>query len=333
MITLKERLSLLERLGEYLRDDKEWSEVKNKARQENGWFTESFTDLAVSNIITEFLDAGKLKEWIKDYDVPEIRSNPKLLGIVMAGNIPLVGFHEFLCGFVSGHNMLIKRSSKDGVLITHIVDQLAKWDERTNETVVFSEQLKKCDAYIATGSNNTGRYFEYYFKNYANIIRKNRTSVAVLTGKETADELDKLSDDLLLYFGLGCRSVSKIYAPASYNFEPLLNALNKYKWMEDHQKLKNNYDYNLSLLLLNHQYYMTNGTVLLVENEGLFSPISQVHYEYYDTTIPDDLLTKYSDKIQCVIGSDYTRFGKAQSPALSDYADGVDTMQFLSGIN
>ena len=253
MITLAERLNLLAKLKQYIQQDETWLTVKERANLENGWFVEQFTDLAVSNIVSEYLDADKLAAWIEQYQVPNIRSNPKKLGIVMAGNIPLVGFHDFLCGFVNGHKLFIKRSSKDSVLITHIVNKLAEWDQRINESVFFSDQLKGCEAYIATGSNNSGRYFEYYFRNYRSIIRKNRTSVAILTGKETSTDLENLADDMMLYFGLGCRNVSKIYIPESYDFVPLLNALNKYQWMDDHQKLKNNYDYHLSLLLLNNK--------------------------------------------------------------------------------
>ncbi len=331
MITLAGRLNLLTQLKQYIQQDGAWNAVKERANLENGWFVEQFTDLAISNIVNEYLDAEKLAAWVKQYEVPDIRPNQKTLGIVMAGNIPLVGFHDFLCGFVSGHKLLIKRSSKDSVLITHIVNKLAEWDERINDTVVFSEQLKGCDVYIATGSNNSGRYFEYYFRNYPSIIRKNRTSVAILTGAETTADLENLADDMMLYFGLGCRNVSKIYVPESFDFVPLLSAINKYQWMDDHQKLKNNYDYNLSLLLLNNKYYMTNGVVLLVENPSLFSPISQVNIEYFDKLPPSDFAL-YRNEIQCIVGHHHVPFGKAQSPSLADYSDGVDTMRFLGSL-
>jgi hypothetical protein len=331
MITLGQRLSLLAKLKQYIQQDETWNTVKERANLENGWFVEQFTDHAVSNIVSEYLDTDKLAAWVKQYEVPDITTNPKTLGIVMAGNIPLVGFHDFLCGFVTGHKLFIKRSSKDSVLITHIVNKLAEWDARINDSVVFSDQLKGCDAYIATGSNNSGRYFEYYFRNYRSIIRKNRTSIAIITGNETTNDLENLADDMMLYFGLGCRNVSKLYIPESYDFVPLLNAINKYQWMDDHQKLKNNYDYHLSLLLLNNKYYMTNGVVLLVENPSLFSPISQVNIEYFEKEPPVDF-SLYSNEIQCIVGHHHIPFGKAQSPSLTDYADGIDTMQFLGSL-
>lgn len=330
MITLYEKLDLLERLRVDLQHNEEWNLIKTRAFEENGWFVAPFTDLAIANIINEFLDAGKLANWIKSYGIPANRTTPKTIGLVMAGNIPLVGFHDFLCGFLSGHKLLVKPSSKDNALIRHVVKKLAEWDERINEAVVFAERLKNCDAYIATGSNNSGRYFEYYFRNYPSIIRKNRTSVAVLSGSERSTDLQNLADDMLLYFGLGCRNVSKIYVPRDYDFIPLLHAMDKYMWMEDHSKFKNNYDYNLSLHILNHQYYMTNGTVLLVENPFIFSPISQVNFEFYDDNAPTDLSLKFADQIQCVAGSADMTFGKAQFPSLTDYADGVDTLKFLS---
>jgi hypothetical protein len=333
MITLEQRIDLLVQLGHYLQHDPEWAIAKANAKSENAWFVEPFIELASVNVINEFLDARKLSQWVAGYNIRQTQGTPKKVGLVMAGNIPLVGFHDFLCGFISGHTLIIKPSSKDRVLIKQIIKKLSEWDHRVAESVVFAERLKGCDAYIATGSNNSGRYFEYYFRNYPSIIRKNRTSVAILTGNETNDDLDKLADDMLLYFGFGCRNVSKIYVPRNYDFIPLLNALDKYKWMEDHSKFKNNYDYNLSLYILNHQYYMTNGTVLLIENAPVFSPISQINFEYYDGKAPTDLLVKFADQIQCIIGNGYTPFGRAQSPALSDYADGVDTMHFLFGLS
>ena len=193
--------------------------------------------------------------------------------------------------------------------------------------------LKGCDAYIATGSNNSARYFDYYFSKYPHIIRRNRTSVAILTGYESAAELDKLADDVNLYYGLGCRNVTKIYVPENYDFVPLLASFKKYIDFADHNKYKNNYDYQLAILLLNNKYYMTNGAILLVENEAFFSAISQLHYEFYTgdpATISAGL--QNNRDIQCVIGNGYINFGQAQSPGLADFADGVDTMGFLLGL-
>jgi len=248
----------------------------------------------------------------------------------MAGNIPLVGFHDFLCVFISGHKALIKPSSKDQVLIKHLIDKLGDWDEETKSLVSFSDMLKGCDAYIATGSNNSSRYFDYYFGKYPNIIRRNRTSVAILTGEETKEELGKLADDVYQYFGLGCRNVTKIYVPKDYDFIPLLESFKKYNYLADHFKYKNNYDYNLALHLLNKKYYMTNDSILLIEEPAIFSPISQLNYEFYSDN--DDLAEKSApvQDLQCVVGKGFIAFGQAQSPAITDYADGIDTLAFLS---
>lgn len=331
---LKQRKELLVRLGEYiLGNDEEWKVAKHRAYQNNNWFIMEFTDLAVQSIAHNYLQPHQIDQLIEKYHLSQENKHPRKVGIVMAGNIPLVGFHDFLCVFLSGHIAYIKPSSKDDVLIKHLVKKLAEWNPETSDTVVISEMLRGCDAYIATGSNNSGRYFEVYFQKYPHIIRKNRTSVAVLNGQETPDELSKLADDVYLYFGLGCRNVTKLYVPEGYDFIPLLNAFNKYDYLINHNKYKNNYDYNLAVHILNNKYYMTNGSILLVEDTSPFSPIGQVHYEFY--TNKEDVQKKLhdNDSIQCVIGDESTGFGKVQQPQICDFADGVDTMQFLINLS
>ena len=192
--------------------------------------------------------------------------------------------------------------------------------------------LKGCDAYIATGSNNSARYFEYYFNKYPNIIRRNRTSVAILDGNETKQELEKLADDIYLYFGLGCRNVTKIYAPEQYDFVPLIEALKKYNYLINHNKYKNNFDYQLAILIINKKYYMTDGTVILTENNGVFSPISVLHFEYYKNRESVIELLSTNNDIQCIIGRQETPFGRAQQPSLNEYADGIDSMKFLCSL-
>ncbi len=333
-MNLQQRINLLLQLGNYFKDnDAEWTSIREKAKRENGWFTELFTGLAIDNICNAFLDAGKLGAFGAAYAVPSEQTHPKTIGLVMAGNIPLVGFHDWLCIFLSGHRALVKTSSKDSVLIKHIISKMATWDPEAGNQTRFSEMLKGCDAYIATGSNNSARYFEYYFSKYPSIIRRNRTSVAILDGKETEEDLDKLADDVHLYYGLGCRNVTKIWVPAGYDFVPMLNAFKKYSDFADHNKYKNNYDYQLAIALLNNQYYMTNGSVLLIENESVFSPISQLNYSYYSNNLSGIVAgLQNNNDIQCVIGNGWLPFGKAQSPALTDFADGVDTMEFLGGV-
>jgi len=328
-MNLQHRIELMKKLGDYLQtNDPEWQETKQQAYQKNPWFTIDFIDIAVKNIVEQFLQEGLLLEWTKHYHLDDniIQKN---IGIVMAGNIPLVGFHDFLCVFISGHRQTIKLSSKDDVLLKFLVKKLYSMDIEIQNLVSFAEMLKGCDAYIATGSNNTAIYFKQYFDKYPNIIRYNKTSVAVLSGDESIEELDNLSDDIHLYFGLGCRNVTKLFVPKDYDFIPLLGSFDRYKYFRDHHKYTNNYDYQLSIMLLNKVYYMTNGSTLLMENPAAFSAISTVNYEYYDDeeTLKTDI--KNRDDIQCVTGKGFIDFGKAQEPGLFSYADGVDTMQFL----
>lgn len=328
---LAERIDLMAALGEYLQsNNSDWQAAKQKAFEKNAWFIPEFIDHAVKNLISEYLQKDKLESWTKSYFLDD-NITPKNVGIVMAGNIPLVGFHDFLCAFISGHWQTIKLSSKDDVLLKHIADKLFQWKPALQDSIQFAETLKGCDAYIATGSNNTSRYFDYYFGRYPNIIRRNRTSVAIITGNERAEELENLADDIQLYFGLGCRNVTKICVPEGYDFIPLLTALKKYTYFSDHTKYKNNYDYNLALLIMNNIYYMTNESILLVQSEQPFSPISQLNFSFYTDVnkIKEDL--KNNQDIQAVIG-DKISFGKAQQPSLNSYADGIDTIQFLLSV-
>lgn len=333
-MNLQQRIDLLSRLGEYIQsDNNEWQQAKEKASRENGWFIPEFIELSVRNIAMTFLQKEALIKWAAKYKLIHLQAQhekPKIVGIVMAGNIPLVGFHDMLCAFITGHTAHIKASSKDEVLIKHLVDVMATWNEEVNDMIIFSEMLKGCDAYIATGSNNSAGYFEYYFAKYPHIIRRNRTSVAILTGDETNEELDRLADDVYLYFGLGCRNVTKLYIPEGYDFIPLLTAFKKYNYLADHHKYKNNYDYNLAILLLNKKFYMSNESILLAEEASLFSPISQLNYEFYTDWDRLTISLKQNENLQCIAGKGFIPFGETQKPSLYDYADGVDTMQFLT---
>jgi len=325
---LQTRTDLLCRLGDHIRENgSEWQAVKERAGWENPWFIPEFVELATTAIARDFLKREKLIPWAGAYKVPATQIHPKTVGIVMAGNIPLVGFHDFLATFISGHRQLIKLSTKDQVLLKHLVEKLTEWNPTVAEYVSFSEMLKGCNAYIATGSNNSARYFEFYFNKYPHIIRRNRTSIAILNGKETRVELGNLADDVYQYFGLGCRNVTKIYVPQDYDFTLLLDVFRKYDHLIDFHKYKNNYDYQLAILILNKQYFMSNGSILLAENKSLFSPISQLHYEHYkeEPNTPNEI----KDQVQCVIGRKGIEFGMAQQPGLADYADGSDTLQFL----
>lgn len=330
---LQERISVLVKVGEFIQSNApEWQNVKEKAYRANQWFIPAFIDRSCTNIVNSYLQKEKLEAWAASYDLPEENRSPKKVGLVMAGNIPLVGFYDMLCIFLSGHYQVIKPSSKDDVLIKFLAEKMYAFNPAVKEHITFAERLNGCEAYIATGSNNTGRYFEYYFGRYPHIIRKNRTSVAIIEGDETRQDLENLSDDIQLYFGLGCRNVSKVYVPANYNFGPLLKALEKYDYLSDIHKYKHNYDYQLALLMMGSKPYMTNGSVLLSENKALFSAVSHVHYEYCtkEAHIAEQLMQ--NDEVQCIVGRNFTPFGKAQQPGLTDYADGVDTMAFLKGL-
>ncbi|MGJ7033375.1 acyl-CoA reductase [Niabella hirudinis] len=334
-MTLSQRIRLLVKLGAYMQGNSEaWQDTKERAFRSNGWFLPDFINRSVQNIAAAFLQEPLLKSWTEAYPrLAAADQEPRLVGLVMAGNIPLVGFHDLLCVFISGHHCLVKASSKDETLIHHLVAQMISWEPEVAERIRFSTLLKGCDAYIATGSDNTAGYFDYYFAKYPHLIRRNRTSVAILTGNETQAGLGALADDICLYFGRGCRNVTQVYVPEQYDFEPLLEALKKYDYLADVHKYKNNYDYNLALYLLNNRFYMSTPALLLVEDAGLFSPVSQLNYSFYNnrSALMNELAANPS--VQCMTGDDGIPFGSAQSPALNQYADGEDTLAFLISLN
>jgi hypothetical protein len=350
-MNLDQRIDLLVELGEYcISTDPAWLAVRHRAQAANGWFTSGFIELAVHGIVTGFLKKASLQTWADKYRLPPEPAHPRKIGLIMAGNIPLVGFHDFLSIFISGHRQLIRPSAKDDILIRHLAEHLIKANPAAADRIGFAERLNGCDAYIATGSNNSARYFEYYFGKYPHLIRRNRTSVALLTGGETEQELDLLADDVYQYFGLGCRNVTQLYVPENYDFLPLLQAFRKYDYLSDLARYKHNYDYQLTLLILNKKPYMSNESILLTESDSPFSPISVLHYTYYRPGDTPPALTGDHPDIQCVVGRSQNSasqtfanqtfagqnfagsvipFGQAQRPGLEDYADGVDTLQFL----
>jgi hypothetical protein len=329
---LKNRIHLLVELGQFMQSgDPEWQAAKTRAFQQNAWFIPEFIEGSVDQIVSRFLKSDLLEKWAAEYHLSARNASPKKVGIVMAGNIPLVGFHDFLCCFLSGNQAFIKLSSKDPWLFPAILNFLHLRNPELLQIVQPAAVLRGMDAYIATGSNNSARYFEYYFAKFPSLIRRNRTSVAILDGTETSEELEKLADDVFLYFGLGCRNVSQILVPENYDFIPLLQAFRKYQWMADHHKYKNNYDYRLSLAILNKLEYMTNDCILLLPDESPFSPISVLHYAFYKE--PEmRLLAMEKENLQCVVGHNHLPFGTSQQPALTDYADGADTMRFFQSL-
>jgi hypothetical protein len=253
----------------------------------------------------------------------------------MAGNIPLVGFHDMLCVLISGHIFLGKMSSKDDQILKTIAEILIAINPEFNELINFTDKLSNFDAIIATGSNNTSRYFESFFKNYPHIIRKNRNSIAILNGKETQDELYKLADDIFLYFGLGCRNISKLFVPKEYNFDNFLDAIKHYQNIITNKKYFNNYKYNKSILQINKTPHIDNGFMLLKEDYAISSPISTIYYkEYINILDLKKIVNQSLDNIQCIVTNNNhfnnaVKFGQAQKPELWDYSDNVDTLNFM----
>jgi len=331
-MNLEKRISLLTFIGQYIKSNSAaFQKIKERAYAENKWFTLPFIDLAANNIADSLLIEQNLELFAKKLNIENVTIPQKTVGIVMAGNIPLVGFHDLLCVFLSGHKQRIKLSSKDSVLIPHLVEIAKDKFPELGEFIQFNEMLKGCDAYIATGTNNSARFFEYYFGKHPHVIRKNRTSIAILDGDETDENLELLADDIQLYFGLGCRNITQILVPENYDFLPLLNALRKYEYFRDHDKYKNNFDYYLTIAIMNNQYYMTNDSILLIQNESPFSPIGQLNYRYYKSK-EEILTTINNNEIQTTIGNDFQQFGTSQKPGLEDFADGVNTMTFLQSL-
>ena len=336
-MTLTERIKALAALGNRLLEPSEQRDtVVRRTAFKNSWFTEDNQRKAIKEIAKNFLNQEKLEKWVAQYHFTENKL-PKAVGLVLAGNIPLVGLHDILCVFVSGNIAKIKISDKDPYWLPYLLDILADIDPRTADFFKITEGfLKDFDAVIATGSNNSARYFEAYFGKYPNIIRKNRNAVAILRGAETAADLALLGEDVFTYFGLGCRNVSKIYVPTNYNFHPFLEAMHEFREIVNHDKYKNNFDYNFTLLILNKVQHQANGCILMRESTELASPIAVLYYEYYDdlTDLKINLWQKRHD-IQLIVAKEKVEglptfyFGEAQKPSLTDYADGVDTLDFL----
>jgi hypothetical protein len=330
---LQQRITAFTRLGDVLRNlnDGGRAALAIAAQSENPWFTADNVELSLKGI-THFLQRDTLTNWLSRYDFNQVE--PKKIGVVMAGNIPLVGFHDFLCVLVSGHTLLAKVSSKDSALITYVANRLCEIEPEFSRHITFTtEQLREVDAVIATGSDNSARYFEYYFRKYPHIIRKNRTSVAILSGTEDQDTLTALGKDVFSYFGLGCRNVSKLFLPESFELSTLLKSWEPYQEVINHHKYANNYDYQKSIALVNKTPFMDNGFVLLLEDYRLVSPVSTVYYQFYkDEVHLRELVNAHREKIQCIVGTispATVAFGKAQLPEVWDYADNVDTLEFL----
>jgi len=304
-------------------------QAKATAYNQNSWFLPDFIEKAIEQIATQFLTKEALMEWTAAYPQIADKMTHKKVGIVMAGNIPLVGFHDLLSTLIAGHTAVVKLSSKDTVGMEYIMNTLIEVEPQWKEYIIVQSHLKDCDAYIATGSNNTSRYFEQYFGKYPHIIRSNKTSIAILDGRESNADLDLLADDMMLYFGRGCRNVTQVWVPEGYDFIPLLNALKKYNYIIDEHKYRHNYDYQLALLMMTRQFYMDTNAILLSENPSPFAAIAQIHYQFYSASQPPMV---NPEEIQCIVGKGGLSFGSLQKPSLQQYADGVDTLAFLTSL-
>ncbi len=354
-MSLQERMNAFIELGAFLKqfaDDREtnnghflnedhyeaFKEVLIKAENLNPWFTQDNLRHAI-HAICHLISEQNITTWLSKYPNIETEHPPRNVAVIMAGNIPLVGFHDMLCVLLSGHCFIGKLSSKDEVLPEYIGKLLIAIQPEFEHMISFEKgQLRDFDAVIATGSNNSARYFDYYFKNYPNIIRKNRNSVAVLTGQETTGQLDRLAQDVWLYFGLGCRNVSKIYVPDGYDFIVLFEAFEKYNDLSLHNKYMNNYQYHKAIFLLNMTPHKDNGFLIVKEDESIASPVGSLFYQYYNSK---EQLEKYlqdnEQAIQCIVTDDpgFTEavsFGQTQWPQPWDYADNIDTIQFLKNL-
>ena len=325
-------------LGNYLLNpDEQLSTIIESEHQYNAWFNTASVEKAVT-AIGKTLNADDLTAWLNKYNLNNTAG--KKVGLILAGNIPLVGFHDVLCVLISGNYALIKASAQDARLIKHILQKLVEIEPAYANQYSFVDRLENFDAVIATGSNNTSRYFEYYFSKVSHIIRKNRNSLAVLTGKETAQQLFELGHDIFDYYGLGCRNVSKLLVPKGYNFNFFFESIESYHPIIDHHKYNNNYDYNKSIYLVNSDKHLDNGFLLVKEDSNWVSPLAVLYYEYYDDLASaENMINEVGDKLQCVVSAiplqiqtQIVSFGMSQQPALWDYADGIDTMDFLSNL-
>lgn len=301
------------------------------AHEDNGWFKKDNILFALSGWSNQ-LNNNTLNQWLDKYTFNI--ENPKTIAIIMAGNLPLVGFHDFLCVLISGHHVLVKQSSNDKHLLPFLAKYLEYIEPEFKGRIQFTEaKLENFDAVIATGSDNTARYFEYYFKNKPSIIRKNRNSLAVLTGDESEAELKALSEDIFRYYGLGCRNVSKLFVPKDYDFDNFFKAMYDWHPIIHENKYANNYDYNKAVYLMSEFKMLENGFLMLKEDKSYSSPIATVFYEHYESLEElKEIISEKSDQIQCVVSNgfieDEIKFGQTQLPNLWDYADGVDTISF-----
>ena len=333
-MNLDVRLDAFTQLGSWLSDQfiQDYNDVVELAVKKNAWFTIENIN-AVLQYWGRKLNHDVLLAWLDPYKLISTINSKSVL-VVMAGNIPLVGFHDLLAVLISGHRVVIKMSTNDNLILPVIVDKLISISPGFRKKIEFigKVQKRKFDAVIATGSDNSSKYFEYYFADSKNIIRKNRRSLAILTGDESSKELEGLSYDIFSNFGLGCRNVSKLFLPEDFDMDLLFQEFYRYRSVLMHKKYANNYDYNKTLFLMGKHEFIENGFLLLKEEESLFSPVSVLYYEFYSDRHVVDEFIENNNQLQCVVSKGHVPFGHSQNPDLWDYADGVDTINFLRDI-
>ena len=332
-MNIERRIAAFAALGDFvLENPVSLQEIVNKTYVYNTWFTIENTNQALQNIAIEFLNKEKLEKWLSAYEVSDTPVE-KTIAIVAAGNIPMVAFHDILCVLISGNKLQLKLSEKDKFLLPFMLDKLVEIEPEFKDKISIQFKLENFDAIIATGSNNTAKHFEYYFSKYKNIIRRNRNSIGILTGNETVEDIEQLGHDIFDYFGLGCRNVSKIFVPKDFDLYSLKTGLSKHIGVNQHNQYMNNLDYQRTLYLMNQTPLIDIDFINIVENKSLHSPISCLHAERYQTIDEvNNFIIEQKDNIQCIVGKGYLEFGKSQQPGLSDYADNVDTMEFILSI-
>ncbi len=336
-LSLKEKIDLLGAVGRRWKSEGIPEHVIHKAKAANPWFDEESITRSTKAISTEYLSESALIEWASQYQMAN--KEPKKIGLILAGNIPYVGIHDLISVFISGHISLYKTSEKDTVLIDYFVNSITSQTKDAGAYFEKVDRLADYDAVIATGSNSSARSFEKYFSKVPNIIRRNRNGVAVVYKDSSVSNMKLLANDMLDYYGLGCRSVSKIYLESGIEHSQIFEAMESYKTIKNHNKYMNNYDYSYALYLLNDEEFYTNDYFIMRPHDTITSRISCVHYEYFDNSqILSKTLSKISNQIQCIVSDreigdlDIIPFGKSQEPRLSDYADRVDTLEFLSSL-
>jgi len=335
MATLSQRIRAFEILGDML---DEWCtapqdvDAIQKTVSVNPWFREEDIVKALQNL-RPWLTRESLEEWCAAYvieDRPDIRAR---VALVMAGNIPLVNFHDALAILIQGHQLLSKTASRDPFLFPALAQELIKINPDFERDIQCENGLlKDFDAVIATGSNNATRYFSYYFGKYPHIIRHNRSSIAVLDGTETDEQIEAFGADVFDYFGMGCRNISLFLLPENMDVTRLAGAWKSWTSIGNHGSYFNNYEYRKAVLLINSRPHLDSGFFLMEENESLHSPIGVLHYaRYRNPKHLQNMLGELAADTQVCYGFQDERVlpGTGQAPALMDYPDGVDTMAFL----